>query len=334
VDGLLRDADAARHHAKERGRGRVELFDPGVHARALSSLEDEQALRRALPAGELVLHYQPVFDSRAGAATTTRAESAIDVTGAPGRVVGAEALMRWNHPEHGLLGPYRFIPLAEETGLIVSLGAAALRQACATAAGWSADGSGVAPWVAVNLSARQLTQPDLVDQVRETLEATGLAPSRLCLEITESVLMAEAEASEAVLSALRELGVSLAIDDFGTGYSSLAYLRRYPVDKLKIDRSFIEGLGAGDGDARTIVAAVLGLAHALGLEPVAEGVEDQAQREALGRLGCHVMQGFALGRPVPAGLLAAEAHDGRFMATGRRVVQLPDPRVEGHSRGR
>jgi diguanylate cyclase (GGDEF)-like protein/PAS domain S-box-containing protein len=275
AEDLIRDADAAMYRAKERGKGRYEIFDEAMRADAVARLETESALRRALERGELRLHYQPQIDLATGA------------------ISGFEALVRWEHPVRGLLGPAAFIPLAEETGLIVGIGEWVLREACTEARRWPQP-----LMLAVNLSARQLAQPDLVAMVRRALAETGTDPSTLCLEITESAVMESGAATTAQLRALKSLGVQLAIDDFGTGFSSLAHLRRFPVDVLKVDGTFVAGLGREPQDA-SIAAAVISLAHALGLKTVAEGVETEQQLAILEELGCDLGQGYLFGRPLP-----------------------------------
>ena len=286
---MLRDADAAMHHAKESGRGRVEVFDDTMRTRALTAHSTENALHRALERGEFRLFFQPIVGL------------------SDAHCVGTEALIRWQHPERGLIGPAEFIPLAEETGLIVQMGCWVLEEAARNAARWQLEHS--EPFqVSINLSARQLMQPDLADQVAEVIAQTGVRPSGLCFEITESVLMDDAETVIDVISRVRALGVEFAIDDFGTGYSSLGYLKRFPVDAVKIDRSFVSGLGTDPGDA-AIVSAVIGLAHALGLRVTAEGVETEEQLMALIGLECDEAQGYFFLPPQPAsdlrGLIAS-----------------------------
>lgn len=281
-EALIRDADVAMYRAKDRGRNRHEVFDDTMRARALVRLDTERTLRRALERRELRVFYQPVVDIATGA------------------VSGFEALLRWEHPERGLLMPGEFIGLAEETGLIVPIGTWVLNQACRQLQLWRA----VFPEaedldLAVNLSARQLAQADVVDVVGSALADSGLDPGRLVLEMTESVLMAHAADTIELLRALKGLGVRLAVDDFGTGYSSLAYLRRFPVDILKIDREFVARIGEDPEDTE-IVRLVATLAHTLGLESVAEGVERPEQLEVLRSLGCGRAQGFMLHRPLPA----------------------------------
>jgi diguanylate cyclase (GGDEF)-like protein/PAS domain S-box-containing protein len=277
---LLRDADAAMYHAKESGRGRVEVFDDTMRTRAVTAHATENALHRALERGEFRLFFQPIVGL------------------SDARCVGAEALLRWQHPERGLIGPSEFIPLAEETGLIVQMGWWVIEEAARHAARWQLEQS--EPFqVAVNLSARQLGAPDLADRLADVIARTGIEPSSLCFEITESVLMDDADAVIDLISRVRGLGVEFAIDDFGTGYSSLGYLKRFPVDSVKIDRSFVSGLGTDAGDA-AIVSAVIGLAHALGLRVTAEGVETEEQLLALLALECDEAQGYFFAPPQPA----------------------------------
>ncbi|MGH9266760.1 MAG: EAL domain-containing protein, partial [Acidimicrobiales bacterium] len=283
AESLLRDADAAMYRAKEAGRDRCLMFDGAMRAGATARLETEGALRAAIERGELEVHYQPIVD------LTSRL------------VVGVEALVRWEHPERGTILPDEFIPVAEETGLIVPLGAFVIQEACRQVAEWQTVRPELAPLsVAVNLSARQLLTPDLPVVVRDALDDSGLDAGLLCLEITESVLLDDADSSSRALQVLKALGVRIGVDDFGTGYSSLTYLKRFPVDTLKIDRSFVGGLGEGGpgrGD-RAIVASIVDLAHAFGLTTVAEGVESAEQLASLRALGCEQAQGNYLSRPL------------------------------------
>ena len=279
--GLLRDADAALYRAKARGRGRCELFDAPMRLRAVARLELETGLRVALGTDQLSLQYQPVVDLE------TRETLAL------------EALMRWRHPVRGPVSPAEFIPVAEDAGLIVPLGRWALEEACLHAVALGPDG----PPVSVNLSARQLAHPAIVDHVVEALEHSGLPPARLWLELTETALFEEADAPLPVLTELKALGASLVLDDFGTGYSSLAYLQIFPLDALKIDRAFIAGM-TEDGRAAALVEAIVTMARSLGLTVVPEGIETEAQRDALLALGCRYGQGYLFGRPAPAAVPA------------------------------
>jgi diguanylate cyclase (GGDEF)-like protein len=281
-DALLRDADAAMYRAKDGGRDRIELFDDEMRSRAMARLETESMLRRAIDQGELTVHYQPVIKLSTG------------------RVTGVEALVRWKHPTRGLIPPSEFITVAEETGQIVALGGFVLNQACMQVARWNNRHPDRPPLaVSVNLSAHQVRCRGLAELVAGALARSNLQPRLLCLEITESALVEDAEASRAALEALKDLGVTLAVDDFGTGYSSLIYLRRFPVGVLKIDRSFVVGLGTNTEDT-AIVASVVGLAQALGLVAVAEGVETPEQLACLAELGCALAQGYHWSKPLPA----------------------------------
>jgi diguanylate cyclase (GGDEF)-like protein len=274
---LLRDADAAMYRAKERGRNRVEVFDELMRARVVNRLETEKALVRALDRGEFVLHYQPEVDVETQA------------------VVAVEALVRWMNPDVGMVPPDQFIPIAEDSGLIVPLGEWVLAEACR----YATSRPGQTVWV--NISAVQLTHSEFPARVAEIIQDAGLDTSAIGFEITESALMDDPATGLNVLNALKALGVRLAVDDFGTGYSSLGYLKQFPVDIVKIDRSFVSGLGV-DAEDSSIVAAVIGLGHALGLQVVAEGVETSGQHEALAELGCNLAQGYYFGRPVPAAI--------------------------------
>jgi diguanylate cyclase (GGDEF)-like protein/PAS domain S-box-containing protein len=279
-DELLRDADAAMYRAKDSGRARIHIFDEGTHLRAVKYLEVGADLHHALERSELCVHYQPIVD--------------LDT----GRVSGFEALVRWQHPKRGLLQPSEFISLAEETGLIVPLGAWVLETACRQAVTWQAAQSRDQPplTMSVNLAPRQLAEPLLPDELGRILRRTGIDPGSVWLELTENALMNDAEASIAALQALRAHGVHLAIDDFGTGYSSLGHLKRFPVEMLKVDKTFVDGLGQESGDT-TIVRAVVGLAHSLGLAAVAEGLETPLQLAELRTMGCDYAQGYFFGKP-------------------------------------
>jgi diguanylate cyclase (GGDEF)-like protein/PAS domain S-box-containing protein len=286
-DDLLRNADLALYRAKGTGKGRHAAFAPEMHTAAVTRLELEAELRQAVAQEQLVLHYQPIID------LATRS------------VTGAEALVRWQHPERGLLPPSHFIPLAEATELVVPVGRWVLRTACAAAAAWrTTDAGGRRLSVSVNVSGRQLQRGGFVEDVAEALRASGLAASRLVLEVTESVLLADLEMALQRLEALRALGVRVALDDFGTGYSSLAYLQRLPVDVLKIDRAFTADITAG-GRRAALARAVVTLADTLGLHTVAEGVETEAQHDELRALGCGFAQGFLYARPLGVDAFAA-----------------------------
>ena len=274
-EALVRDADAAMYRAKEHGGGTFEVFDDAMRARAVRRLETEGALHRALERRELVLHYQP------------------QVRLATGALAGAEALVRWNHPERGLLAPGEFIGAAEDTGLIHELGAWVLEEACRALAATSGSTT-----MSVNLSPRQCLHPDLLPTVAEILRRTGADPSRLCLEVTETAVMDDIATMTDVLEGLKGLGATLAIDDFGTGYSSLRALQRFPFDEVKIDRSFVHGMAEAEQEA-AIVGAIVSLSHALGLRAVAEGVETRAQVDRLRMLGCDLGQGYHFARPCP-----------------------------------
>jgi diguanylate cyclase (GGDEF)-like protein/PAS domain S-box-containing protein len=281
AESLLRDADAALYQAKQRGPARFELFNEARRRDARDRRQLDGELERALERNELRVWLQPEIEL------------------ATGRQLGFEALVRWQHPERGLLAPGEFIPQAERSGLINDVGTWVLQEACRYGRRWRDDHPGEPCVVAVNLSARQLTEPRLAALVTDALNMNGLEPDHLCLELTESALMEDADMSLGVLRSLKALGVCLAIDDFGTGYSSLAYLRRFPIDAVKIDRSFVSGLGTRSEDG-AIVTAVLGLTTALGLSAIAEGVEQECQRDALVGMGCEAAQGFFFSPPRPA----------------------------------
>jgi diguanylate cyclase (GGDEF)-like protein len=282
---VLRDADAAMHAAKRRGKARYELFEVGMRQSAIERLELEADLRRALEADELVPFFQPIVDTRSG------------------EISGVEALVRWRHPERGVVPPGDFLPICEETGLIVPLGRRLMREALAQVQRWR-GWFGISLPLSVNLSVGELDQADLVEAVGGALAEAGAAPATLCLEITEHALMTEASHCHENLAALDALGVTLALDDFGTGYSSLAYLRHLPIRVLKIDRAFMTGAVLEPADA-AIIEAILGLARALGLYTVAEGIETDAQWAELRRLGCEYSQGYLFSRPLPATELGA-----------------------------
>jgi EAL domain-containing protein (putative c-di-GMP-specific phosphodiesterase class I) len=279
---LLWDADVAMYRAKDTGRDRVQLFEDGLRAGSLDRFRSEAMLRHALDHDGLRLHYQPLVDLHSGA------------------LAGAEALVRLHDPDRGLVPPAEFIPVAEETGLVVRLGAWVVAEAAAQAAAWRSLQPLDAPpmTVSINLSGRQLTTPGFAVEVGAAIARSGADASHLCFEVTENTLLDATGAGVSTLERLKELGVRLAIDDFGTGHSSLTWLRRLPADFLKIDRTFVAGLGTDPGDT-AIVRAVLDLGQALGLTTIAEGVEKPEQLEALRDLGCHWAQGYHLARPGP-----------------------------------
>ncbi len=281
-ENVLRDADTAMYRAKEKGKGRYELFDTEMHDDALSRLQLENDLRRAIERQEFEVYYQPI------------------ITLATGRIAGFEALIRWHHPERGLVSPAEFIPLAEETRLITEIGDWVLNESCRQMSEWRRLLPTHAQLtISVNLSSKQFTQHDLIERIKETLRATGLAPQFLKLEITESAVMENAESAALMLVQLRELGVQLSIDDFGTGYSSLSYLHRFPVDTLKIDRSFVSRMCEGDENAE-IVRTIVTLASNLGMVVIAEGVETREQHEQLKALKCDYGQGYLYSKPANA----------------------------------
>jgi diguanylate cyclase (GGDEF)-like protein/PAS domain S-box-containing protein len=290
-DSLLRDSDAAMYRAKELGRGRIEVFDDALRARADRRLATASALRHALDRHEFTVHYQPIVDL------------------ATGTMVSAEALLRWTHPDRGPIGPDEFIPIAEDTGLILGIGAWVLEQACQELVGWQQTAPAMS--VAVNLSVRQMLAPDIAGLIDGVLSRTGVRADCLRLELTESVFMEDVEYFARTMANLKALGVQLAIDDFGTGYSSLSYLTRYPVDAVKVDRAFVEGLGT-DPQRTALVAAIVAMADAIGLEVTAEGVETSDQLGSLKRLNCGRAQGYYLARPMPADAMR------RLVAESRR----------------
>jgi PAS domain S-box-containing protein/diguanylate cyclase (GGDEF)-like protein len=279
AEDVLRDAGIAMIRAREAGDGRYHVFDPAMHAEAMARLQLETDLRRALERGELRVFYQPVVDL------------------ATGRISGFEALARWQHPERGLVLPDDFIPMAEETGLILPIGLWVLEEACRTLRSWQERPGGEALKMAVNLSARQLAQPDLVERVKAILVKTRIAPGTLELEITESVILQHSSRVIETLGRMKALGVQLHVDDFGTGYSSLSYLHRLPLDALKIDRSFVSGPDCG---GLQIVRTIVAMAHALGVAVVSEGIENAELLGELRTLKCEYGQGFFFSRPVPA----------------------------------
>jgi predicted signal transduction protein with EAL and GGDEF domain len=285
---IIRRADAAVFLAKDRGRRRIELFDDALRRAVEDRHLRETELQRAVRDHQLVLHYQPEVDLNSR------------------HIVGVEALVRWQHPTRGLLVAGEFIETAEESGTIIELGEWVIEEACRRLADWQAAGMGLT--MRVNLSARQINHPGLLEIVVDILAATRIDPSGLCLEITETALMVDPDQSMEALVKLADLGIALAVDDFGTGYSSLSHLRRYPVSVLKIDRSFVEGLGHSPDDA-AIVRAILSLAETLGFEVTAEGVETDQQRRLLSAMGCSRGQGFLFSPAVPPAQVETAVRD-------------------------
>ena len=282
---LIRNADTAMYHAKDQGKNTFEAFAAEMDLRAQKRRMLESALRKAVAGGQMQLHYQPQVHLHEP------------------RIVGAEALLRWHHPQLGQISPVEFIPIAEESGLIVELGQWVLRTACRQAAAWHQAGLGPIR-IAVNLSARQAKDPNLLPLITRTLLETALPAHLLELEITESMLMENVDANITLLEQLHQLGIHLSIDDFGTGYSSMSYLKRFPIDQLKIDRHFVRDI-PGNGDDEAISNAIISMAHSLGLSVVAEGVETAAQQQFMRAAGCDLMQGYYFARPMPAEQLSA-----------------------------
>jgi EAL domain-containing protein (putative c-di-GMP-specific phosphodiesterase class I) len=305
AEELLQQADVAMYVAKSEGKNRHRHFDPAMHQAVVERMALQSELTNAVERDQLTVHYQPVV--------------ALDSV----RLTGVEALVRWQHPERGLVPPGSFIPLAEQTGLIVPLGRWVLQAACRQAHQWEQAGLGGGLDLNVNVSVRQLKEPGFVAAVAEVLDRTGLEPGRLVLELTESLLMENIDAILGVLHQLRGLGVRLAIDDFGTGYSSLAYLVKLPVQVLKIDRSFITGLH-DDPNNLTLVRSILKLARDLQLQTVAEGIEQAHLAEELHRLGCDKGQGYWFSRPLPAADLEALLRS--TVAANPHNLSAPNPK--------
>jgi diguanylate cyclase (GGDEF)-like protein len=277
---LLRSADMAMYRAKAAGRARYEMFDRAMHTDALERLRLETDLRRAVELGEFVLHYQPVVSLRTG------------------RVTGLEALIRWQHPERGLVHPADFIPVAEETGLIVPIGKWVLAEAMRQIREWHASHPRKDPLtIGINLSVKQFSQPDLVDQIHAVLETTGAPPSSLCLEITEAAIIDKGRAATSILSRIRELGAQVYLDDFGTGYSSLSYLHGLPIDAIKIDRAFVSSMDTDDKNLR-LVRTILTLAEIVGVRAEAEGISTSEQLRELRSLNCEQGQGYLFSSPI------------------------------------
>jgi diguanylate cyclase (GGDEF)-like protein len=294
VSDVIRNANAAMYSAKRQGEGSFEVYRPKLHGPLLQRLQLGTDLRQAVEQVLFTLHYQPV----------------VALPG--GEIFGVEALVRWEHPEHGLISPADFIPLAEEAGLIVAIDRWVLEEACRQARLWNGDGDRPALTMHVNMSARQLHDKDLTAHVRAALDATGLDPGRLTLEITESVLIEDIDAVVRALGQVRDLGVGVAIDDFGIGFSSLSYLRRLPVDVVKIDRSFVVGVGS-HSEEWSLARGIIRLVHGLGLQTVAEGIEKADQVAHLSALGCRYGQGYYFARPAPSGEISELLEQGRLV---------------------
>jgi EAL domain-containing protein (putative c-di-GMP-specific phosphodiesterase class I) len=304
---LLREADIALYRAKERGKNCSALFRPQMQSEVLDRLELEMDLRAAMSRGQFFLLYQPVFD--------------LD----PVSVCGVEALLRWNHPTRGVVSPDDFIPVLEDTGLILDIGHWVLREACRQAAAWHRRG--LLLTMSVNVSMRQIETDSFLDHVEDALDCTGLDPGALILEVTETMLMRDTDATVRRLKLLKDLGVRIAIDDFGTGYSSLAYLRRFPVDALKIDRSFVSGM-ADSTESSALIHTLVQLGRTLGLETLAEGIEEGWQLENLQREHCDLGQGFLFARPLEPGAVEELITDWH---PPDRVLDLrfPEPGADG-----
>ena len=294
LDTLLKNADTEMYHAKEAGRNNFQFYSKSMSAAAAERLSLESSLRRAVDRDELLLLYQPVVDLNTG------------------EIVAAEALLRWRHPELGILSPAKFIPVAEESGLIVPIGEWVLQAACLQARAWATEGFQPIR-IAVNLSGRQFKEHRLIDSVRRALQQAGAEPESLELEITESLLMHSEPETLSTLQQMKEMGLGLSIDDFGTGYSSLSYLKNFPVDRLKIDRSFVKGIPGQERDV-ALMSAIIAMAHNLNLKVVAEGVETEDQLAFLCERGCDEMQGYLFSKPIEAEALRQQLREGRRLA--------------------
>jgi diguanylate cyclase (GGDEF)-like protein len=279
VETLIKNADLAMYAAKDKGRNTYQFFDKTMNDVVLDKFELENDLRKAIEQDQLELYFQPKINPMTG------------------DIVGAEVLLRWKHPQRGMVSPMTFIPIAEESGFIVELGTWVLQQACQINHDWQAKGMPIVP-LAINLSAANFNHPNLLPDIRRTLSELSLSPSFLVIELTEGILMTDAKETIATLTALKEMGIYLSVDDFGTGYSSLSYLKRFPLDELKIDKGFVQDIINDPNDA-AITAAIIGLAQNLKLNVVAEGVETTEQADFLLRRGCNTMQGYLFARPMP-----------------------------------
>jgi EAL domain-containing protein (putative c-di-GMP-specific phosphodiesterase class I) len=291
---LLRNADVAMYRAKESGKNNYQFYVADMTAKINERMALENDLRTALERGEFSLHYQPIADCRSG------------------RILGMEALLRWKHPVRGMISPAVFIPLAEETGLILPIGEWVLREACDQCRRWQQQGF-ASLYVAVNLSARQFHQKDLPLAIYNILQETGLNPGSLELELTEGLIMQQAESSINTLRELKAMDIRISIDDFGTGYSSLSYLKRFPIQVLKIDQSFVRGI-PGDGDDVAIAGTIITMAHSLALKVVAEGVETKEQLDFMREHGCDSIQGYYFSKPLPADQFE------NFLKNGSRLI--------------
>jgi EAL domain-containing protein (putative c-di-GMP-specific phosphodiesterase class I) len=300
AETLIKNADTAMYQAKESGRQSYKFFKPAMNVRAVERQAIEESLRRALERNEFALHYQPKIDLMSG------------------RITGAEALIRWTHPTRGLIPPVQFIPVAEESGLILPIGKWVVREACQQAQAWLSAGLSLGT-IAVNISALQFRAEDFLEGVFSVLEETGLPAKHLEVELTESVLMKHAESAEAILKALRAQGVQVAVDDYGTGYSSLSYLRKFPIDTLKIDQSFIRQISSKT-DETTLLTAVIQMGRSLNLHVVAEGVETEEELEFLQAEQCDEAQGYYFSRPVPPQQFARLLESGLSKAFSRHFI--------------
>ena len=281
-EDIIRDADTAMYHAKEKGRGQFQLFDPRLHAKIRELHRLETDLRKSIDRDEFVLHYQPIVSIASGA------------------VIGFEALIRWNHPARGLIPPDTFIPIAEETGLIIPIGRWVLKRACRDLVRWQKKMSRRHPlFMSVNISSKQFLRPNLVEEIRRILSESRLAPEQLKLEITETALMENTAETLPLIEQLKQSGVKIVIDDFGTGYSSMSYLQQLPIDTLKVDRTFISKMSSASDDNKKIVETIIALAHELNMNVVAEGVETREQHTVLSGMKCQLAQGFLFSRPLP-----------------------------------
>lgn len=300
VEMLIRNADIAMYRAKEEGGDRFRFFAPEMNARIYGILELEEEMHQAIRQGEFVMHYQPQIEIGSG------------------RIVGCEALLRWRHPKRGLFMPGNFIPLAEESGMIIPLGQWVLHEVCTQARAWQEEGLPLIK-VAVNISIKQFRQPNLIEQIQTTLQQTGLPPTALELELTESVLIHDPPHATQIMNQLKELGISLSLDDFGIGYSSLNYLRHFPLDSIKIDRSFVKDMTENTNGA-ALSKSIVTIAHSLGLKAIAEGVETWAQHDFLASCGCNELQGFLFSKPLPPDEFAALLREKRCL-----VQPVPSP---------